>query len=552
MTLASTTPRVQYSGDGATVAFAVTFTFWDATDLRVILTDSGGVETVWSNGTEYTVTGGSGTTGTVTVSTSPTDYTPASGETVTIRSNLAESQTTALPLGGKLPSTAVEQRFDKNVRLIQQVSEKISRSLLLPESSATSDLELPEPSADTVISWNAAGTALENKIINNAAYLSVSAFSLTVVAATTAAAWRTLLGLVIGTDVLAPDGDGSNLTGIPSTKVNLLDNGDFRVVSRGTSFTSATTPANNDDTYLFPRWVNLSDGNDIVDVSQETTTVPDQGYAALKLEVETANKQFGTAQFLKAEDAAAIIGGTATFSFKARMGGSNATVGTLRAAIISWSSTADSVTSDVVGTWAGAGTDPTLAANWTYENTPSDLTLTTSYQTFTISASIDTASTVNVGVFIWCDDTDGTIGDIVYITDIELVPGSSANTTFQHKLIAVEKSNCEYHHRRIVNSTGGVIGIGTLQAYDTANAFGILVNYKTMFAAPTVSYSAVGDFRMSNSAGALADASSATINATKDLAYVGAMTRTGSGLTGGHAVTVYLKDGKYVDFDAEM
>lgn len=196
MTLASTEPRVQYNGDGATVAFSVTFIFWDAADLRVIHTDASDVETVWTNGSQYTVSGGSGSTGTVTVETSPTDYTPASGEKITIKSNLSYAQTTALPLGGPLPSPAVERSDDKIVRMIQQLNEALGRSLVLPESSATSDLKLPEPTADTVISWNAAGSALENKVINDDAYLTVSAFILTLLDDVDAATARATLGAV--------------------------------------------------------------------------------------------------------------------------------------------------------------------------------------------------------------------------------------------------------------------------------------------------------------------------------------------------------------------
>ena len=39
------------------------------------------METVWTEGTHYTLNGGSGVTGTLTVETAPIDYTPAAGET---------------------------------------------------------------------------------------------------------------------------------------------------------------------------------------------------------------------------------------------------------------------------------------------------------------------------------------------------------------------------------------------------------------------------------------------------------------------------------------
>lgn len=140
MTLTATTTKVQYSGDASTTSFAVSFVFWDADDLRVVLTDSNDVETVWTRGTQYTVSGGDGSTGTVSVETSPTDYTPASGETLTIVSNLSDLQNTSLPLGGEFPSSSVEQQFDKTVRLVQQLSEEVGRAMLFPVSDADSNI----------------------------------------------------------------------------------------------------------------------------------------------------------------------------------------------------------------------------------------------------------------------------------------------------------------------------------------------------------------------------------------------------------------------------
>jgi len=196
MTLTSTTNKVQYSGDGSTVSFAVNFVFWDADDLRVILT-TGGVEEVWVRGTQYTVSGGDGSTGTVTVSTSPTDYTPASGTTLTIKSNLSDVQNTFLPLGGEFPSASVEEQFDKIVRLVQQKDEELDRSLKFAESSATTGKTVPEPSDGKVLGWDS--TTLANLTPNTDTYFNVSSFMETVLDDTTAANARTTLGALTST-----------------------------------------------------------------------------------------------------------------------------------------------------------------------------------------------------------------------------------------------------------------------------------------------------------------------------------------------------------------
>ena len=233
-----------------------------------------------------------------------------------------------------------------------------------------------------------------------------------------------------------------------ASRQNLLVNGQFQVIQEGNTFTAATTPANNDDTYLIDQWILLSDGNDIVDVSQETSLVPTGSYSAIKLEIATANKKAGIFQPLVTNDSFQIIGGTASLSFKARIGGSNATVDNIRAAVVSWSSTADTITSDIVSAWNVEDTDPTLVANWTYENTPSNLTLTSSYQTFEITnISIDTASTANVGVFIWINNGDGTAADTVYITDVQLNPGAIASS-FEARPYSLEEELCQRFYWR--------------------------------------------------------------------------------------------------------
>lgn len=162
MALAATTNRVQYSGDGSTVVFAVSFVFWDVDDPQAILTDSDGVETIWVRGTQYTLTGGDGDTGTLTVITAPTDYTPQSGETLTIKSNLPNTQPTELPAGGSLPSGVIEQQLDQIVRQIQQVAETIGRTVTLPVSSAISGVTIPDPVAGKLLRWKTDETGLEN------------------------------------------------------------------------------------------------------------------------------------------------------------------------------------------------------------------------------------------------------------------------------------------------------------------------------------------------------------------------------------------------------
>ncbi len=207
MTLSTATNRVQYNGDGTTVAFAISFKFWDDDDPQATLADSSGVETVWTRGTQYTVSGGNGATGTLTVVTAPTDYTPAVGETLTIKSNLANTQPTSLPAGGALPSSTLEQQLDQTIRQIQQLSETIGRAITLKISSTETDVTVDD------LSGNASKFAQVNTAEDGFTFATVTSSGTITdpvpvlnggTGATTAAAARTNLGLggVVSADAI--------------------------------------------------------------------------------------------------------------------------------------------------------------------------------------------------------------------------------------------------------------------------------------------------------------------------------------------------------------
>ena len=308
--------------------------------------------------------------------------------------------------------------------------------------------------------------------------------------------------------VTFPDSSLQAAAASPYVNKNRLVNGSFGIAQRGTSFTS-TSSLNNDDTYNLDRWFVLSDGNDVVDITQETSTVPTNELTAIALDVETINKKFGIAQIIEQVNCIGAIGNTVTLSFQAKVSATTK-LDNVKCAIVAWSGTADTVTSDIISAWGAEGTNPTLIANATYENTPVNLNLTTSYATYSVSAAVDTASTKNIIVFIWSDVTDTTLGDFLYITNTQLEIGSTA-TPFERRLYNQELANCQrYYETTAVN---GAFSITETQAQIVWNtAYCTSPQFKvTKRATPTVTiYSRAGTAGQVSSTASGANVSAAT------------------------------------------
>jgi hypothetical protein len=272
-------------------------------------------------------------------------------------------------------------------------------------------------------------------------------------------------------------GDVSNMDEAVGFYQQALINGEFQVNQQSVSpYTSGTTPDNGDDTYLFDQWILLSDGDDIVDVSQETSIVPPGAATAAKFEVETANKKFGILQIIENVDALKLAGKAVSLQFKARTT-TGKLIENIRAAVLSWDSTANTVTSDVVSSWEAEGSNPTLATHWTAENTAANLALVAdTWTTYRIeNVKVDTANMSNLAVFIWVDDGDAAVDDLLYISQVQLNIGAKCApyrpmkfTEEIEKCYRFWESSYSYGTAPATASTG--VGLGLLVGINTNSA----------------------------------------------------------------------------------
>lgn len=246
-----------------------------------------------------------------------------------------------------------------------------------------------------------------------------------------------------------------------------LINGNMDVWQRGTSFTP------NDDTFTADRWNTLTESNGAWTISRSTDAPTGSKYS-MKFVNGSANVQTALVYIMESEEAITMRGQTVSLSFYAKTTSSG--IGTLRATVLSWTGTEDSVTSDVIGTWASDGTDPTWAASWTAEVAGSDLDLTDSWARYTVEGiSLDTSSFNNLAVVIWVDDGTITSTDEWYISQVQLNVGSTALEFVPFKF-ADELIRCERYYRKSFEystapaqnvGTTGIVGTFAVNTYFT-------------------------------------------------------------------------------------
>ena len=145
--------------NGVTTVFSFTFPIQDQSHLKVTFADSAGAETVLTLATDYTVSI-VGDAGSITL----VDAAGLGAGTITMTRDIPFLQETDISNQGRLYLATAEGGFDLSVMRDQQLLEQLDRTLTIPVSAASGvSTEMPAPSANEIVGWNAAATALENK-----------------------------------------------------------------------------------------------------------------------------------------------------------------------------------------------------------------------------------------------------------------------------------------------------------------------------------------------------------------------------------------------------
>ena len=158
--LSANTPRVSYTVNaGATqTAFTVNFEFFDDADLNFYV--DGTQKTLT---THYTVSGGSGSTGTINTTSGNTVTGASGGSTVVITRSIAFARVTDFPSSGAFQVATLNTELDRFTAIASDISDETTRSIQLADEDSAVSMELPLLASrkGTVLGFNASTGAVE-------------------------------------------------------------------------------------------------------------------------------------------------------------------------------------------------------------------------------------------------------------------------------------------------------------------------------------------------------------------------------------------------------
>jgi hypothetical protein len=132
MSVSSSTSQISYAGNtSAVTAYPIPFPFQLTADITAVLITVSGAATPLVNGTDFTVTGGGGLTGSLVTAVAVINT-----STVTIFRAVPVTQLSSFTTGDKLPAKAIEYALDKLTMILQQIALLVSPNSAFASGSA--------------------------------------------------------------------------------------------------------------------------------------------------------------------------------------------------------------------------------------------------------------------------------------------------------------------------------------------------------------------------------------------------------------------------------
>ena len=252
ISLSDNNPRVSYTvAEGVTqTAFTVNFEFFDDADLNFYV--DGTLKTLT---THYTVTGGSGATGTINTTAGNSVTGITGGSTVVITRSIAFARTTDFPSSGAFEVATLNTELDRFTAIAADINDDTDRSIHLADDdeSVSTQLPLKADRLGKVLGFNATTGAVEaGPTIADVSSLSEITADISTLAdiedGTDATdAIQTVAG--ISSDVTTVAGIDSNVTTVAGIETDITnvaaDQADIGIVS--TNINSVNTVATNID-----------------------------------------------------------------------------------------------------------------------------------------------------------------------------------------------------------------------------------------------------------------------------------------------------------------
>ena len=452
MPISSTTNRVVSTGNGVTTVFPFPYYFLADSDLVVLKTEiASGAETTLTLNTDYTVTGaGDESGGNVILTTAPT-----SAYKLTRYRDPALTQEVDFQNNGPLPATSLERPVDKLTMIVQRLAERLGRALRLSDGDVSgADTTLPPPEAGKYLRWNTDGDGIENTTLvvpdGTVATATTTAEGIVELAtqaevdagtdAQRAVTSETLAGSALAGRVTAAETDIDSLQAF-NVSDNLLINGGFAINQR------AVTTGAADDTYCLDRW-NLLTQTSTITVAQQSLQEDGTVYNIRLTQAQASAQRIGLEQISRAADCIFMRGRSIVLGARVR----SSTSQTIRYAILEWTGTANSVTSDVVNDWTSSSYTTGnffLASNLVVAAVGSKAVTANTWTDLTaLTATISSAMNNLIAVF-WTESTMAQ-NETLDIARAQLVAGTTL-PEFKNEDFAITQMRCSKYYYKTFN-----------------------------------------------------------------------------------------------------